>query len=113
MLCAPCVVWLAASRSDVGKTLLLDEVNGMGAAFLRVEFLPEFQQAETRKLLKKYVDLRSDQSRHREKLPLLLVDSEALHAQLWAQVTSPPSKNDQPVLESMMNATYFSPYRPP
>jgi hypothetical protein len=89
---------MSASRYDVRKTLLLDEVNGIGTAFLRAEFLPSPQREETRKLLKKYVDLRSEYSRHPEKLPQLLVDSEALHDQLWAQVTSLPKKNNQPVL---------------
>jgi uncharacterized protein YqgC (DUF456 family) len=89
---------MAASRFDARKTLLLDEVNGIGTAFLRADFLPDHQRAETRKLLKKYVDLRSDYSRHPEKLPQLLVDSEALHDQLWAQVTSLPKNNEQPVL---------------
>jgi hypothetical protein len=89
---------MAASRFDVRKTLLLDEVNGIGTAFLRADFLPDPQRAETRKLLKKYVDLRSDYGRHPEKLQQIVADSEALHDQLWAQVTSLPSKNDHPVL---------------
>ena len=89
---------MAASRYDVRKTLLLDEVNGIGTAFLRADFLPDPQRAETRKLLKQYVDLRSDYSRHPEKLPQIVAASEVLHDQLWAQVTSLPSKNGQPVL---------------
>jgi hypothetical protein len=79
---------MTASRFDARKQLLLDEVNTIGTVYLRTEFLPEPQRAETQKVLRKYVDIRTEAVRQPEKLPQALVDSEALHEQLWSQVTS-------------------------
>ena len=78
---------VAASRFDVRKQLLLDEVNGIGTAFLRADFLPAVQRAEARMLYRKYVDIRVEATQHLEKLPQVLVDSVALHDQLWSQVS--------------------------
>ena len=83
---------MTASRFDARKQLLLDEVNTIGTVYLRTEFLPEPQRAETQKLLRKYADIRTEAVRQPEKLPQALVDSEALHEQLWSQVTSLLSK---------------------
>lgn len=89
---------MAASRFDVRKALLLDEVNAIDTALLRADLLPDPQRAETRKLLKKYVDIRSDYGRHPDRLPQILANSEALQDQLWAQVSSLPERNHQAVL---------------
>jgi len=78
---------MAGSRFDARKQLLLDEVNGIGTAFLRADFLPSPQRTETRMLFRKYVDIRVELVQHPEKLPQALVDSVALHDQLWSQVT--------------------------
>jgi hypothetical protein len=78
---------IAASRFDVRKQLLLDEVNGIGTAFLRADFLPASQRAEARMLFRKYVDIRVEATQHLEKLPQVLVDSVTLHDQLWSQVS--------------------------
>jgi hypothetical protein len=75
---------MAASRIDVRKQLLLDEVNSIGTAYLRADFLPTPQRTETRMLLRKYVDIRLDVELHPEKLSQALVDYVALHAQLWS-----------------------------
>jgi hypothetical protein len=79
---------MTASRFDARKQLLLDEVNAIGTAFLRAEFLPRPQRTETRNLLRKYVEIRTEVFQQREKLPQALVGSEVLHKQLWSQVAS-------------------------
>lgn len=79
---------IASSRYDTRKQLLLDEVNAIGTAFLRTDFLPETQRKESRKLLKEYVDIRAEVVLQPEKLPQALVDSEAIHDQLWSQITA-------------------------
>jgi len=79
---------MTASRFESRKQLLLDEVNAIGTAFLRADFLSEPQRAETKKLLRKYVDIRVEGGQQTEKLSQALKDSEVLHDQLWAQVAS-------------------------
>jgi len=78
---------MASSRYDTRKQLLLDEVNAIGTAFLRTDFLPETQRRESRKLLKKYVDIRVEVVNQPEKMPQAIVDSELIHDRLWSQLT--------------------------
>jgi hypothetical protein len=89
---------MAASRFDARKQLLLDEVNAIGTAFLRTDFLPEPQRAATRKLLKQYVDIRVEAARHPGKLPQAVVDSEALQERLWSQVAALAPQNSASIL---------------
>jgi hypothetical protein len=79
---------IASSRFDARKQLLLDQTNALGTAFLRTDFLADPQGTETRKLLRKYVDILVEGGQHREKLPQALVDSDLLLDQLWYQVTA-------------------------
>jgi hypothetical protein len=79
---------MAASHFDARRQLLLDEVNAIGTAFLRADFLSEPQRTETKQLLRKYVDIRLEAVQQPKKLQQALVDSEALQDQLWSQVTS-------------------------
>ena len=59
---------MTASRFDARKQALLDEVNAIGTAFLCADFLPDPQRMETRKLLRKYVDIRTEATQQAEKL---------------------------------------------
>jgi len=89
---------ISAWRYDARKQLLLDEVNGIGTAFLRADFLPAPQRAESQMLYRKYVDIRVEIAQHPEKLPQVLVDSVVLHDQLWSQVTGLSGQYNDSVL---------------
>ena len=89
---------MAASRFDARKHLLLDEVNAIGTAFLRADFLPAPQRAEARILLKKYVDLRTGVIGRHESLRQALAESEILHTKLWSQVADLPKQSGDSVL---------------
>jgi hypothetical protein len=89
---------MTASRFEARKQLLLDEVNAIGTAFLRADFLPEPQRAETKKLLRKYVDIRLKGTQQYKNLPQALVDSEALHDQLWSQVATLSQQTNDKIL---------------
>ena len=89
---------MAASRFDARKQLLLDEVNAIGTAFLRTDFLSEPQGTASRKLLKEYVDIRVEATLQVEKLPQALVDSEALHNRLWSQLTALSKQDNDSIL---------------
>ncbi|MEW5764077.1 MAG: hypothetical protein AB1700_16435 [Bacillota bacterium] len=50
--------FMAASRFDVRKSLVLEEANAIGTTFLRSEFLPADQRREAKALLREYVSSR-------------------------------------------------------
>lgn len=77
---------------------MLDEVNSIGTTFLRTDFLPEPQRSLSRKLLKHYVDIRMEAVVQTQKLPQALIDSEALHDQLWSQLNDVATHNHDSVL---------------
>jgi hypothetical protein len=75
---------IASSRFDVRKQLLLDEVNAIGTAVLRADLLPEPHAAESRRLLKAYVDIRVAQGLQLKDIATAIADSEALQRELWS-----------------------------
>jgi hypothetical protein len=78
---------IAASRFDLRRTVVLNEANAIGTAYLRAAMLPSAQGAPIRQLLREYVDVRIraatgapiDQALHR---------SEQIHQQLWAHAVA-------------------------
>lgn len=88
----------ATSRFDAKKQLLLDEVNAIGTAFLRTDFLAESDRAEAKELLKKYVDIRVDVLKNPKQLPQIILESENIQTQLWSQVSSSPNKETDQIL---------------
>ena len=89
---------IAASRFEVRKQFLLDEVNAIGTVFLRTDFLPEPQRTVSRKLLKEYVDIRVEATLQPKKLPQALMNSEAIHERLWSQVTALSKQRNDDIL---------------
>jgi hypothetical protein len=49
---------MSVARFDQRKALVLDEANALGTAYLRTGFLPEAERAESRALLRHYLDVR-------------------------------------------------------
>jgi hypothetical protein len=86
------------SRYDAKKQLLLDEVNAIGTAFLRTDFLAESDRTEAKRLLKKYVDMRVDVLKDPAKLPQIILESEEIQTQLWSQVSSVQNKETDQIL---------------
>lgn len=56
----------AADRYDDRKSLVREEANAIGTAFLRSAFLPEAEQAEASSLFRRYVDLTLEATRERD-----------------------------------------------
>ena len=91
---------LAASRFDVRRGLILEEANAIGTAHLRTSLLPEPQQAESRKLLREYVALRSVDASD-DRIAECVVRSEAIHGELWTQAVEASQAATSPVLVSL------------
>jgi hypothetical protein len=77
----------AASRFDVRKQLLLDEVNAIGTAVLRADLLPEPHATESRRLLKAYVDTRVAHARRLKDIATAIAEAEAVQRELWSHAT--------------------------
>lgn len=77
---------LAANRFDSRRQLVLEEANSLGTTYLRAGLMPQPQQAEIRRLLREYVEVRIGGPAN--DLPEVLRKSDALHDALWAQTKS-------------------------
>ncbi len=78
---------MTASRFDARKELLLEEVSAIGTTILRADFLPEPERSGSKTLLTEYVDIRAEDAMYVDRLPQAIARSEAIHDQLWSQVT--------------------------
>lgn len=76
---------ISSDRLHDRKALVRDEANVIGAAWLRSDFLPEPDRAETKGLFRKYVDdrLRAAQAHDLNRMQGLLVESRRIQRQLW------------------------------
>jgi hypothetical protein len=75
---------LTANRFDNRKQILLDEVNAIGTAFLRTDFLVEPYRTQIRALFRDYVDLRTAWIKAPERLEDLISESEAIQDNIWS-----------------------------
>lgn len=72
----------AASRVEVRRTALLDEVNAIGTTYLRAATLTEPERSDARALLREYVDVRLAGVRTHD-VDMILRRSDELHRRLW------------------------------
>lgn len=78
---------LAASRFEARRTVLIDEANAVGTAYLRAALLPEPHRTSVRRLLLEYVDVRLAAAEEGTVEPSAS-RSEELHNQLWSEVVA-------------------------
>ena len=83
---------ITAARFDTRKQLLLDEVNAIGTAFLRTDFLVEPYRTEIRKLFRDYVDIRTAWVKDPERLGDLLTKSVEIQDKMWSQAVEAVAK---------------------
>ncbi len=74
---------VAVNRFEARQQAMLDEVNAVSTMYLRASFLPEVQAAETRTLLREYVDVRL-KAPASGALAEAIKRSEELHRSLWS-----------------------------
>lgn len=73
-----------SNRFEERKQLLLDEVNAIGTAYLRADFIQSDQlRTESKNLLKNYVELRAKVLHQRNNVAAIIEGSEAIHKELW------------------------------
>ena len=83
----------AAGRHDARKTLVIEEANAIEMTWLRAGFLAEPNRADSRGLLRDYVDLRVKAAGGQVDLMEAVLRSEALHDKMWAVALEVGQKN--------------------
>ena len=81
----------AATHFDARRQAIIDEANAIRETYLRADFLPEPHRAETRNLLREYVDVQLEGLRS-GKIEQAIARSEELHDQLWLQASASREK---------------------
>ncbi len=75
---------VALQRFDDRRAAVLTEANAIGTTYLRAEFFDEPRRGEIKKLLREYVQLRSQGISGRTTLQQVVSRSEAIQNQLWS-----------------------------
>lgn len=93
-----------SNRFEDRKQLLLDEVNAVGTAYLRADFLSAAPKAKSKELLRDYVTLRANVLRDSESINQLIASSEQLHKALWSEAVSAIQEHNGPAQIAYANA---------
>ncbi len=96
---------IVANRYDAKKTLVREEANAIGTAWLRSQLLPDGERMSASKLYKDYLDIRLHGGTviDDEALPKLLMQTTQIHRALW-EMALVNAKRD---LNSDAGALYF------
>lgn len=97
---------IVSDRYDARVTLVRDEANVIGTAWLRSDFLPEPDRSEAAGLFREYVDRRLDaiQSRDFDKIKIMLIESGRIQRQLWDMAV----RNARKDMNSDVGALYIA-----
>jgi hypothetical protein len=87
---------LAASRYDDRRQVVLEEANAIGTTYLRAAMLSEPIRAESRGLLREYVDVRLEAAQGGN-VGQVIAKSEQLHERLWSQAVAAAEKDRTPI----------------
>lgn len=91
---------LAASRFDARRTAVLDEANAIGTTYLRAGLLPDPYRAETRRLLRQYVEVRL-KAVQSGKIQEAIAPAEDIQARLWAEAEAAGGKNSGSIVAGL------------
>jgi hypothetical protein len=96
---------ISSDRLQDRKTLVREEANAIGTAWLRSDFLPEPDRAEAKGLFRKYVDDRVEAAQARDlgQVQKALDDSSRIQHQLWDMAV----KNARKDMDSDVAALYI------
>ena len=89
---------LAYSRFDDRRALVVEEANAIGTAFLRADLIDEPHRSAVKNILREYIDIRVQGSRHPSLLEMAVRKSESLHDDLWAQAAMVGRTQDSDVI---------------
>jgi hypothetical protein len=78
---------MAGSRFETRNTVVLEEANDLGTAYLRADYLTEPSRSEIHHLLEQYIDLRVEAAQHLN-VNYVLTRSNELLNQLWTKTVA-------------------------
>ena len=84
---------MAGSIHNARKSVLLEEANAIGTAYLRAQILPEPYSSKIKGLLQEYVDVRLKGAQSINQVKQAITRSEELHNELWALSVSLAKEN--------------------
>jgi hypothetical protein len=95
----------ADSRFDQRRQLIVQEVNAIGTAYLRLEILPARSQPHLRKLFREYVDARIDSYRQVPDIDLENTRSArvaSLQREIWAEAVAASGEASSPAVMTLI-----------
>jgi hypothetical protein len=93
----------AVDSFSARRQAVVNEANAIGTAYLRASYLPDPYAAESRQLLREYVDTRL-QATDVALVPQILVRSEEIQNELWNRVESMVKAESSPTLALYVSA---------
>jgi hypothetical protein len=93
---------IAGGQYDARRTLVIDDANAIGTAYLRAELLPEPERSKVRQLLQEYIKPRHDDVG--KNLEAILKHAEATQKRLWAEATAAAEKEPTPIVALFVNS---------
>jgi hypothetical protein len=97
----------AASRFDARRQLIVEEVNAIGTAWLRLDLLPATSQPQLRDLFRRYVETRLEVY---QKIPDMeaargeLAKASALQGEIWTRATVACRESANPLIVQLIPA---------
>jgi hypothetical protein len=95
----------AVSRFQDRRSLVTDEANAIGTAYLRLDLLPDDTQPEIRELFRRYLDLRLATyvtAMENATTQAQLADTEALQEAIWTRVRTASLQPEAPSQAAML-----------
>jgi hypothetical protein len=86
---------MAGDRFDRRKTLVVEEANAIGTAWLRTDLIPEPQRAKARDVLRAYTQARLDVAQA-SSLDQAIARSEKLQVELWGAASAAAASSPTP-----------------
>ena len=98
-------IGIAISQHSERKSMMVNEANAIGTAWLRAGFLPEPDSLSLRRLLRDYAQVRLDAANQLIELPVAIADSEKIHRQMWQVVENNVKQgNDSDVMAGLVES---------
>ncbi|WP_249221412.1 DUF4239 domain-containing protein [Cupriavidus sp. KK10] len=95
----------AASRFDMRRTLIVQEANDIGTAYLRLDLLPQQARGELQEIFRQYLDARLDAYRavpDRKRVDAALARSDVQRERLWTRSVEESQRTASPAATMLL-----------
>ncbi len=88
-------IGIVINQQNGRKSLVVEEANAVGTAYLRADFLSEPDQTSTQDLLREYVEIRLAAAADPSQFGAVVTRSEEIHSELWSIVVDTVSQGNE------------------